>query len=103
MPTHQRYTAEHIAVRDTLIFEAVKAGKILASRTQYYQQLYDADPQNTRVVLANLAPVLGKQTTSGGTSTRDDYEPSWLTARERARVANARSGGQRPVIEQTND
>lgn len=104
MTTIPKYSAEHMAVRDTLIAEAVKAGKFLPSRIQHYQRLFDADPEGTKVVLAALAPVPGIAATATSPSNSEamDYDQSWLTPMERARVSNARSG-QRPVVDRTND
>lgn len=104
MPTIPKYSAEHAALRDTLVADAVKAGKILPSRTQYWQQQFDANPEGTKAVLAQLTPVPGIAATSGASAPADptQYDQSWLTPSERARVTNAQSG-QRPVIDRTND
>jgi hypothetical protein len=104
--TIPKYSAEHQSVRDTLIHEAIKAGKLLPSRYQCWAAQFDADPEGTKVVLARLAPVLvqaGKQAMSGaGIESSSDYDQTWLSPSERARLGIAQ-GGQRPIIDRTHD
>jgi hypothetical protein len=86
-----KYTAEHISVRDTLINEAVNAGKIMRSRSQFWSAQYDADPAGTKAVLAKLQAAPGIAATSGAPPTQADteYDPRWLTPGECRRVTAA--------------
>jgi hypothetical protein len=105
MTTIPKYSAEHLSVRDTLIGEAVRAGKILASRTQHYQRLYDADPELTKHVLAQLQPAPGIAAASGAPPTQadSDYDPAWLTPAERNRITAASSGQQHAIAHHLHD
>lgn len=104
MTTIPKYSAEHQSVRDTLLGEAVRAGKILPSRTQYWSQQFDADPEGTKAILAQLASAPGIAANAQGaapTSPADvDYDQRWLTPAERARV---QSGGNHRLVTHGQD
>jgi hypothetical protein len=104
MTAISRYSAEHIAVRDTLIREALRTGKIVSSRVQFWSQQFDADPDGTKAWLARLTPAanLTASVAPAGSQASDGYDSSWLSPTERARVNTARSG-QRSIIDQTHD
>ena len=55
MTTIPKYSAEHAAAREQLLNGAIAAGKILPHRFQYWAAQYDADPQGTANVIAQLA------------------------------------------------
>jgi hypothetical protein len=93
----QKFSAEHISVRDTLINEAIRAGKIMPSRSQFWSAQYDADPAGTKAALASLASAPGIAAASGAAPTHEDveYDPRWLTQGERRRINAA---GQHPLV-----
>lgn len=90
-------------VRDNILDDAIRAGKIAAARREEYGRMYDADPVSIRRLLTakveegGLMPGLvgpGEDlTTAPGPS---DYDESWLSPIERERIAGAR-GGSRPA------
>jgi len=108
MTTIPKYSAEHQSVRDTLIGEAIQAGKLLPSRTQYWQEQYNADPEGTKALLARLAPAPGIAAASGSPTTTtnlvdSEYDPAWLTPAERNRITAAASGDSRPTAHHLHD
>jgi hypothetical protein len=96
--------------RDRLIAAAVQSGKIPPARKDHYAKMYDADPEGTKTLLAEMASVipLGErgaaatsETDAGGT---DDYDTSWLSPHERERIAAAQAApGSGRVITERGD
>lgn len=76
--------------RDTLIAEAVSDGKFPPSRKDHYTKLYEADPEGTKEIIANLQPnVIPVEARGTGRSEdwndEEAYPSEWLpeiTARQ---------------------
>lgn len=105
MTTIPKYSAEHQAARERVLNDAIRAGKILPSRYQHWAAQYDADPQGTAQVIAQLASAPGVAATSGTPSASPEdkqYEPGWLTQAERRRVSAA-NGGQHTLVTHGQD
>lgn len=83
--------------RDQFLDEAVKAGKFPPSRREHYLAAWVADPTGTRALVDSLSPglvpVSARGTAGGNSQTASDYDPQWLSPRERVSIATARNGG----------
>ena len=84
MTTIPKYSAEHAAAREQLLNGAIAAGKILPHRFQYWAAQYDADPQGTANVIAQLAACFRRR---GHVRQR-----SYRSARQGVRVLMAHAG-----------
>ena len=88
-------------VRENILDDAIRAGKIAAASRDEYRRLYDAQPQVTRQLLTakveegGLMPGLVGPGEAATAADPSGYDESWLSPIERQRIASA--GGPSPA------
>jgi hypothetical protein len=83
------------SLRDKVIGSAITAGKFPESRRGFYGRLWNEDPTEAAVVIAQLTPArssapAGRATPAAEPS--DAHEEHWLTDSECQRIARAKAG-----------
>ena len=84
-------------IRDNVLDEAIRAGKIAAADRDRYRRMYDSQPVETRRLLTarveegGLMPGLVGPGEDPATAAPGGYDPSWLSPQERQRVAAQQS------------
>jgi hypothetical protein len=63
-------------VRESVLDDAVKAGKFSAERRPFYRRNYDADPKGTRALIAAMAPIPLPEPEAGADD--DAYPADWF-------------------------
>ena len=80
--------------RENLLTKAVEDGKIPPARKEHWRKLYKADPEGTKATIESLADVVPLKergsSPSEDTASAEGYDQSWLSAKEREQVAEAR-------------
>jgi hypothetical protein len=93
--TPRPLSAEHQSVRETLIGDAIAAGKFPESRAQFWRDQFDTDPEATKHWLARLEPLPNLAATAPRPTAAQPeagtYDQSWLAPGERERITAAAS------------
>ena len=102
MRTSNRTTTDAERVRDNILDDAMRAGKIAAANRDEYRRMYDADPVAIRRLLTarveegGLMPGLVGPGEDPASAAPGGYDESWLSPIERERIARATGGPNAP-------